>query len=139
VSVSFDYFEHEADIGIIGIGDTLDEAFEGGAQALFNIMVDINKVEPVKRVEIKCSAFNIEELYIEWLNALLAEADINEMVFSKFTIDYLSENSLHGYALGEALDAEKHDVRTEVKAATYSMLRVEKMDDKFFAKCVVDV
>jgi SHS2 domain-containing protein len=137
--LSFDYFEHEADIGIIGIGDTLNEAFEGGAQALFNILVDIDKVQPVEQVEITCSAFNIEELYVEWLNALLAEADINEMVFSKFIVDRLTERELHGYAIGEKLDAVKHNVKTEAKAATYSMLSVKKRGDKFFAECVVDV
>lgn len=138
MSSSFDYFEHEADIGIIGMGDTLEEAFVGGARALFNIMVDIDRVEPVEKIEVSCSAFNLDELFVEWLNTLLAEADIREMVFSEFAVS-LGEGKLHGYACGERLEPEKHNVKTEVKAATYSMLRVEQRGDKFFAECVIDV
>ncbi|CAD7767211.1 MAG: Protein archease [Candidatus Argoarchaeum ethanivorans] len=139
MAASFDYFEHEADIGVTGVGDTLAEAFVGGAQGLFNVMVDIDQVDDVRCIDITCSAFDIQELYIEWLNTLLAEADINEMVFCRFAIDQLTENTLHGHAFGESIDAIKHHVKTEVKGATYSMLSVEKVNDKFVVKCVVDV
>ena len=139
MSVSFDYFEHEADIGIVGMGDTLEEAFVGGALALFSVMVDIEGVESRLRAEVSCAAFNIEELFIEWSNTLLAEADLRDMVFSKFEIDVLGETRLHGYAFGEVLDPKRHSLRSEVKAATYSMLSVEYVDDLFVAKCVVDV
>ena len=32
------YFEHDADIGIIGRGNTLEQAFETAAQAVFGIV-----------------------------------------------------------------------------------------------------
>jgi len=135
----FEYFEHEADVGIVGIGKTLEEAFEEAAKAMFNVEVDIEKVECKEKVEVECSADNIEELFIEWLNSLLAEADMRNMVFSEFEIVELSEHYLKGYAYGEKLDAEKHKVKTEVKAATYSQLKIEKKDGLFYVKCVVDV
>ena len=34
------YFDHEADIGIIGRGKTIEQAFINTAEALFAIMVD---------------------------------------------------------------------------------------------------
>jgi len=46
---------------------------------------------------------------------------------------------LKGYACGEKLDVEKHKVKTEVKAATYSQLKIEEKDGLFYVKCVVDV
>ena len=135
----FEYFEHEADVGIVGVGKTLEEAFEEAAKAMFNVEVDISRVECKKRIKIECSADNIEELFIEWLNRLLAEADMNRMVFSDFRITELSRNNLKGYACGEPLDVEKHKVKTEVKAATYSQLKIEEKNGLFYARCVVDV
>ncbi|RLI67777.1 archease [Candidatus Heimdallarchaeota archaeon] len=135
----FEYFEHEADVGIVGIGKTLEEAFEEAAKAMFNVEVDISRVECKEKVEVECSADNVEELFIEWLNSLLAEADMRNMVFSEFGITELSEHYLKGYACGEKLDAEKHKVKTEVKAATYSQLKIEEKDGLFYVKCVVDV
>ena len=136
--MTFEYFDHKADIGIIGKGTNLQEAFEEAAKAMFNVMVDIEMVGPIKTIEIECSAENKEELLIEWLNKLLAEATINEMVFSQFMVN-IKDNSLTGAAKGEHLDPEKHKIKTEVKAATYSQLKVEEKDGLFVVRCVVDV
>lgn len=133
----YELFEHKADIGIRGIGSSLEEAFAEAARAMFSVMVDIDKVIPIKPVEIKCNADNHEELFVEFLNKLLAEATINEMVFSKFIVQ-IRNHELTGTAKGEKLDPEKHEVKTEVKAATYSQLKIER-NDKFVAQCIVDV
>ena len=42
------FFEHKADIGIIGYGTSLEEAFAEGAKAMFEVMVDIKKVKKTK-------------------------------------------------------------------------------------------
>ena len=134
----FGYFEHIADVGIIGRGKTLERAFEEGAKAMFNVMVEIKKVAPKKTVKVSCSASNREELFVEWLNALLAQATIRGMVFSKFSVK-IKDTKLSGTASGEKLDVKRHEVKTEVKAATYGSLFVGKEDNDFVAKCVVDV
>ena len=136
--MSFEHFEHQADIGIRGIGSNLAEAFEEAAKAMFNVMVDIDRVGPIKTIEIKCEAENNEELLVEWLNKLLAEATINNMVFSYFMVQ-IRDHSLIGAVKGEHLDPEKHEIKTEVKAATYSQLKVAEENGKFIAQCVVDV
>jgi SHS2 domain-containing protein len=133
----YEFFEHEADVGIRGIGSSLEEAFAEAARAMFSVMVDIDKVKPIKSIEIACKAENDEELFIEFLNKLLAEATINEMVFSSFIVQ-IRDHELTGTAKGEKLDPERHDIKTEVKAATYSQLRVER-DEEFIVQCIVDV
>lgn len=134
----YEFFEHEADVGIRGIGSSLEEAFESAAQALFEVMADVKKIEPLKTVEIECEAANVEELFVEWLNKLLSEATINDMLFSRFMVTIEQGNKLTGSAKGEPV-SEKHNLKTEVKAATYSQLRVFKKGERFIAECVVDV
>ena len=136
--MSFKYFDHKADIGIVGIGASLEEAFQEASKAMFNVMVDIKKVEKTKKIKITCDASNEEELLVEWLNKLLAEATINEMVFSDFSVQ-IKNNTLSGTAAGEKLDHKKHKVKIEVKAATYSQLKIEKKGSNFIVQCVVDV
>jgi SHS2 domain-containing protein len=133
----YEFFEHKADIGIRGSASSLEEAFAEAAKAMFSVMVDIDKVKPVKTVDIRCSAENDEELLVEFLNKLLSEANINDMVFSEFIVRIRNHN-LEATAKGESLDPEKHNVKTEVKAATYSQLKVES-NEKFLVQCVVDV
>lgn len=134
----YETFAHEADMGVRGIGKTLMEAFENGARAMFSIMLDIETVDPREKVEIRCSAPDEETLFVEWLNELLAQASLKEMVFSDFKVESVEGGSLRGYALGERLLPEKHRVKVEVKAATYSMLKIDK-NHEYLAQCVVDV
>ncbi len=133
----YEFFEHKADIGIRGIGSSLEEAFAEAAKAMFSVMVDIDKVKPIKTVDISCKAENDEELLVEFLNKLLSEANINDMVFSGFIVR-IKDHGLEATAKGESLDPERHNVKTEVKAATYSQLKIES-NEKFLVQCIVDV
>jgi len=135
----YEYFEHLADMGIVGWGESFAEAFEQGAVALFNLMVDVDRVEPRERIPIHCQGGDREELFVEWLNTLLAEADINDMVFSRFSVENLTEEELWGWGEGEGFDPQKHHPKGEVKAATYSGLVLGEEGGKFFARCVVDL
>ena len=144
----YEQFEHQADVGIRGYGENLEEAFENGAKAMFSVVVNLEKVKPKKEIKIKCQASNLEELFVEWLNKLLAKAGIANLIFSDFKIKEIKKvNSTHellGLAKGEQLDLEKHEPRVEVKAATYSQLKVEKKDynppaTRYMAQTIVDV
>lgn len=135
--MSYEYFEHTADIGIIGKGKTIEEAFEQAAQAMFNVMVDIKKVKPTEKITIKADAEQLEQLFIEFLNELLAQKDIKHMVFSKFKVK-INKLKLTAEVYGEKLQ-DKHNIKTEVKAATYSALKVEKDKNNYIVRCIVDV
>ena len=60
------------------------------------------------------------------------------MAFCDFHVK-IKGNKLTATAYGEKFDAIKHKVKTEVKAATYSQLKIEKKGNKYYAQCVVDV
>jgi len=139
--VDHETFNHVADIGVRGYGNTPEEAFAGGARAMFSVMVDLETVEPRTGVEVECSAPDLETLFVEWLNELLFLSDSEGMVFSEFEVEIEKEGTvLKGKARGEPLVPEKHHTMTEVKAATYSQLKVEKMEDgRWAAQCIVDV
>lgn len=141
--LKYEQFEHQADVGIRGYGETIEEAFENGARAMFGVMVNLEKVEPKKEIKIECQATNLEELFVEWLNKLLAEAGIENLIFSDFKIKEINKvNSTYkllGLAKGEKIDLEKHEPKVEVKAATYSQLKIEKKDNQYIAQTIVDV
>lgn len=121
-----------------GKGPTPAEAFEGAATALSSIMVDIDKIDPDKSIEIELENEDLEDLLVDWLSELLYLFDVEELVFKDFEVN-IDKNRLTATAKGERFNPEKHGSGTVVKAITYNELKVEKQKDKWIAQCVVDV
>ncbi len=138
----FELFEHKADVGVRGFGRTLEEAFEECAKSMFSVMVDLGEVEAKEPVKMEVEAADKEQLLVNFLNELLYLQDVKEMMFNRFDL-YITDGTgkwrLEGKAFGERINKEKHEFKTEVKAASYHQLKVEKQAGKWVAQCVIDV
>jgi SHS2 domain-containing protein len=137
----FAFFEHKADIGIRGTGNTIEETFAQTATAMFEVMSNTKKINAKQKIPINATATEKDTLLIDFLNELLFLKDTKEMLFTRFElkIKQKKEWKLQGYAFGEKINPKKHELKSEVKAATYSQLKVEKKENKWTAQCIVDV
>ena len=63
---AYETFEHEADIGIRGFGETMEEAFAHAAMALYSVMVNLARVDQQVRKEVIVEAADRELLLAEW-------------------------------------------------------------------------
>jgi SHS2 domain-containing protein len=109
---------------------------------MFEIMCDTSKVEPSRAVAVSASAKDLNALFVEWLNELLALKDTEEMMFSEFKVRISQGKNgfvLDGKALGEGIDKEKHSLKVEAKAATYAGLKSGEKSGRKFFQCIVDV
>lgn len=131
------YFEHDADIGVVGRGATLEEAFESAAAATFAIMADPAAVRPERAVTLAFEEADVEIALVRWLNLLLALSHEHGLAFSRFWIERDGVN-WRGGASGEPWrrDLERG---VEVKGATLTMLGVKESAAGWEARCVVDV
>ena len=78
----WEHFEHQADMGVRGFGNTPAEAFEQAALAMSAIITDLPLIEPRKEVTIVCEEPDQELLFADWLNALIFEMSTRNMLFS---------------------------------------------------------
>ncbi len=135
----WEHFQHIADVGVRGIGRTIDEAFAEGAVALMAVMVEPSAVRGEQRVEIACQADEPDLLFTDWLNTLIYEMEVQHLLFGRFSVR-IDGSRLVGSAWGERFDAGRHAISVGVKAATYMELKVCRRDDGLWvAQCVVDV
>lgn len=135
----WEHFEHQADVGIRGYGATLEQAFEQAALALVAVMVPLERVGLLSRVEVQCEAPDCELLLTDWLNRILREMATRKMVFARFSVS-IKGKLLKGVLSGERMDALRHEPSVEVKAATYHSLWVgREARGGWVAQCVVDV
>jgi SHS2 domain-containing protein len=133
----YDYFDHEADIGIEAQGQTLAEAFENAALAMFAIMAHPATVIPERQVRVEFEEADVELALVTWLNQLLGQARLCGLVFCAFELNRQGDKWV-GSAWGMPWQPGA-DRGTEVKGATLTMLKVEEMPKGWRVKCVVDV
>lgn len=138
-SANWEHFSHDADMGIRGLGETINEAFEQAALAMTAVIIDPKTISCNEMIEIACTAPDKELLLVDWLNEIVFEMATRNMLFGKYQVS-ISNGNLLGQAWGEKIDFLKHEPFVEVKGATYTSLNVQhKNDGSWIAQCVIDV
>ncbi len=129
-----------ADVAFEAYGSTLSELFENAALAMMEVMVNTKQIKPKKKVQIELKDEDLKGLLFSWLNELLFYYGSEGLVFSKFEVEVdASSYSLKASCLGEPINPEKHEIRTEVKAATYHRMEIRKEGDKWVARVILDI
>ncbi len=132
------HFAHDADIGVSGRGETAAEAFENAALALTAILTDA-EVRPTIRVTVACRRSNLDLLFVDWLDAIIYEMAVRQMLFGRFKVR-IDGDTLTGELWGEPVDVARHAPACEPKGATLTALEVSRgADGMWTARCVVDV
>ena len=132
------YFEHDADIGIVGEGKTLEEAFEQAAMALFSIQSDLSEIRSDSKIDFEFIEEDDEYALVAWLNRLIYEAKHAGLALCRFELER-NEKAWHGKTWGEPW-SESMTRGIEVKGATLTSLSVTKKNDETWeARCIVDV
>ena len=135
----WEHFEHEADMGVRGYGNTMAEAFEQTALAMSSVITDINNIKTIDCINVECNAPDNEILLVDWLNELVYQMATRRMLFSSFTVS-IDNHHLTAAICGEPAVPEKHQPAVEVKGATFTELKVrQNADGSWVSQCVVDV
>lgn len=133
----FGVFDHDADIGIVGHGATVEAAFEAAATALFDLECRVEGIAPLHRVDVAFEESDPEFALVAWLNALLAAAHAQRLALGRFE---LAHDGAHWRGSGWGERWHAHLPRgIDVKGATLTMLSVRTVNGLWEARCVVDV
>jgi len=134
---AFGVFDHDADIGIVGRGATVEAAFVAAATAMFDLECRVEGVAPLHRLQVAFDERDVEFALVAWLNALLAGAHAQGLALARFA---LAREGMHwrGSGWGERWHG-RLPRGVDVKGATLTMLSVRAVDGQWEARCVVDV
>jgi len=137
-ATGFSYFEHDADMGIVGRGATLERAFESAAEAVFAVMAEPGSLRESLEVSLSFTEDDVELALVQWLNALIGAAREHGAAFRRFSLSR-DGSRWNARAWGEPW-REDMERGTEVKGATLTMLSVRRADGgRWEARCVIDV
>jgi SHS2 domain-containing protein len=147
VTPGYDYFDVEADVGVIGRGATAAEAFVETARGVFALIVEPDSVEERERREVRAHAETIEALLVTWINECLYVHEVEGFVARGVDLEVFETSPraggealrLHSILRGEEIDASRHRLGTVVKAATFHQVSVSAVDGGYEVRLIVDV
>ena len=132
-----------ADIAFEATGRDLAELFSAAADATMNVMVDnLDAIEPRETRNIELSSEEIDMLLFDLLQELIFLKDAERLLLRIREVQIHQKDEryfLKATAEGEPLDAVRHHQRADVKAVTLHDFFVEKTNDGWRARVLLDI
>ena len=141
----YEYLEEigTADIAFEATGRDLPELFRAAADATTNVMIDnIDAIQPRETRQIELSNDKLDMLLFDLLQELIFLKDAKRLLLRlrEVQITEREENYfVKAIAEGEPLDAERHHQRADVKAVTLHGFSVERTQDGWKARVLLDI
>lgn len=135
----YEQFPHTADIGVHVYGGTLKELFENAAFSMFDIIADLDGLKESVSIDVKLASPDRDELLVAWLDELLYNFYTKSIIFSRFEISELADTAIKAKAYGRAVAANRNRLKTEIKAITYSGLKIAETGGRFQVDIIFDV
>jgi SHS2 domain-containing protein len=126
----FELIDYTADVGIKANGRDLAGAFSHAAEGMFSLITDPEKIADTGFSDVEVSAPDRETLLVAWLNELIFLFETERWLFKRFHIVTLNQDSLTARCYGEKIDKARHELKREIKSATYHRLKIERLPDK---------
>ncbi len=130
-----------ADVAFEATGKTLEELFESAALATTNVMIkNLKTIRPKVKKKIKLRSKDIESLLYGFLQELVFLKDAKRLIFSRYKIKINQEKiELTAEISGEKLDPQKQEHIVDVKAVTYHLFEVRKINKGWKARVILDI
>jgi SHS2 domain-containing protein len=137
------FLEHVTDTYMEAWGPTLERAFAQAAEGFYETMLNLEKIDPIIEEQVKADGHDEKELLYNWLETLLLEFDIKEMVYAWYDIRIGSNGptlfKLRAKVRGEKYDRAKHGAKTEVKGVTYHLMTIEESEKEARVRFILDL
>jgi len=140
----FEFLEHTADVYVRAYGDSMQEAYENAALAMFETITKTGKVGQKEEEIITVEAEDQYALLYSWLEALLVNSETKGMLYSKFQITDWTETAesfkITAHVWGEKFQSKKHPQKVAVKAVTYHrMVIMREKEGKVVLEFILDI
>ena len=130
--------DHSGDVGLEIWGASERELLEHATTGLCGLMT-WSRVEPVSTRTIEVRADNLTDLLVDWLSAVILSASTHAELYARATVERAEQGIATGVLHAAPLDPARHDLRFDVKAATYHDVLVEQTPAGYHARVIFDL
>lgn len=124
--VPFEPVDHTADLAYIARGRTPEELFENAARGMMAFLMDVSTIERRVTDPVEAQGDDAEECLVALLQELIYRQEVHRRVYREIQVEEAGPPTMRALCTGEDLDPERHELHTEIKAATYHDLRIRR-------------
>jgi SHS2 domain-containing protein len=145
----FTIIDISGDIGIQSSGISIAETFIHAALGMYSLITNLDIVERKKKISVVVKSTSLDGLLVTWLNELIFHFDAygfigKEIIMNEFLpkaggLERARTFRMKASISGEEFNAEKHESKLLVKAATYHQLKIEKVHRRWVANVIFDI
>lgn len=135
----FELIEHTADIGVVGKGPTMADAFESVAYGMFSIMADLDKYKPTRTEVVHSSGDEDVVLLQGFLSQLIVLFESKNVLPLEFEITEISLGRLTCWVSVRPVGDDIEWTGPAVKAVTYHQMEVTSTGGEWTARAIFDV
>jgi SHS2 domain-containing protein len=135
----FELLEHTADVGVIGRGRTMAEAFESAAYGMFTIVAELPKYQPTGQRKVTVVGTDDAALLQRFLSSLLVIFDGDALLPLDFEITEISMGRLTCWVNTRPIGDDIEWLGPTIKAVTFHQIAVENKGGEWSAKAIFDV
>lgn len=140
---NYSFTDHTADIAVEIKAESCQELFISAAFALKECVFQKYKGNNKSEFKISLQSGSLEDLLIIFLNEINYFFITKKFIFNSVkSLSISSENNiimLEVILLGEQFSSGKHKFVNEIKAVTYHNAAIEKKDNLYSVKLVIDI
>lgn len=140
--VKYEYLDHTADVQLHAWGETLPEAFEQVAVAMFGYVTELDKVDARYSFDIAATGEDLQSLLFHFLDEWLFNFCAEPFFVAKCVkiLEYDPENfQIKARGWGESFDLKKHPQGADIKAITYSNMQIHDEINRCDLYVIVDI
>ena len=131
--------DHTADLGFEIYGRDLPELFVNACFALFDTITELSRVSGDTGGDISVTGVDRPDLMINWLRELLSLWTVDNRLIKSVRIVDLSETQLTAEITSDTYTPDRHILKTDIKAVTYHKAAVDRRENGWTARVIVDV
>ena len=132
-------FDHTADVGLTARADSPAELLDALAECMCDLVCPRKNVSSDNKRTIAVQAPDFEALTVDFLEAVLGAIQTDRFAVASVTVTNVTQTSAGAELSGTALDPQRHEILTEIKAVTYHELEVVRHGGQWTARVILDL
>ena len=131
--------KHASDLTMRIVGKSEADLLTNSAFALFDLMTDLEKVQPLEPLPVEAEGIDQDDLMVNWMRELLYIFQVSGYLLRDFMIQEIKDNHVRAEVRGEKFNPDAHEIRQELHSVLYEQCRMEKTGNQWTARVTFEI